>query len=107
MSLDPVNDELLPQRPARPARAPPEPGERASGPAAELSEQEKAIYRWQMWTPDLGEEGQRKLKGASVLISRIGGVGGTAAFELAAAGVGRIIIAHAGNVRRSDLNRQL
>src|SRR5947209_1737592 len=35
MSLDPVNDELLPQRPARPARAPPEPGERASGPAAD------------------------------------------------------------------------
>src|SRR5919112_1485812 len=60
-----------------------------------------------MWVPGVGEEGQRKLKGASVLVSRIGGVGGLAAYELAAAGVGRLILAHAGDVKPSDLNRQL
>lgn len=73
----------------------------------QLSDAEKARYEWQMWTPDVGEEGQRKLKGASVLVSRLGGVGGTVAYYLAAAGVGRLVLAHAGNVKPSDLNRQL
>ena len=73
----------------------------------QLSDAEKARYEWQMWTPDVGEEGQRKLKAASVLVSRLGGVGGTVAYYLAAAGVGRLVLAHAGNVKPSDLNRQL
>jgi molybdopterin-synthase adenylyltransferase len=60
-----------------------------------------------MWTPDVGEDGQRKLKNASVLVSRAGGVGGTVAYYLAAAGIGRLVIAHAGDVKPSDLNRQL
>lgn len=73
----------------------------------QLSEAEKARYEWQMWTPDVGEEGQQKLKSASVLVSRLGGVGGTVAYYLAAAGVGKLVLAHAGNVKPSDLNRQL
>ena len=77
------------------------------GRAGPLTDEERAIYEWQMWTPDFGTAGQEKLKGASVLISRIGGLGGVVAYELAAAGVGRLILAHAGNVRLSDLNRQL
>jgi len=72
-----------------------------------LSEAEKAIYEWQMWVPDFGEAGQQRLKNASVLISRCGGLGGVVAYELAAAGVGRLVIAHGGNVKPSDLNRQL
>ena len=72
-----------------------------------LSEAEKARYEWQMQTPDVGEEGQRKLKAASVLVSRLGGVGGTVAYYLAAAGVGKLVLAHAGSVKPSDLNRQL
>ena len=72
-----------------------------------LSDIDKATYEWQMWVPDLGEEGQRKLKNASVMISRVGGVGSVVAYELAAAGVGKLILAHAGNVKPSDLNRQL
>jgi len=72
-----------------------------------LSEFEKARYEWQMWSPGVGEEGQEKLKAARVLISRGGGVGGTVALELAAAGVGTLRIAHAGDLRASDLNRQL
>ncbi|NOY81644.1 MAG: HesA/MoeB/ThiF family protein [Kiritimatiellaeota bacterium] len=72
-----------------------------------LTPEDRARYEWQMWTPGFGEAGQEKLKGASVLISRCGGLGSPAAYELAAAGVGRLVIAHAGNVKPSDLNRQL
>ncbi|MEE3181132.1 MAG: ThiF family adenylyltransferase, partial [Planctomycetota bacterium] len=72
-----------------------------------LTDEERAVYEWQMWVPEFGEEGQEKLKGASVLISRIGGLGGVVAYELAAAGVGRLVLAHAGDVKPSDLNRQL
>ena len=72
-----------------------------------LTDEERAVYEWQMWVPEFGEEGQEKLKGASVLISRIGGLEGVVAYELAAAGVGRLVLAHAGDVKPSDLNRQL
>src|SRR6266550_3449293 len=75
--------------------------------ASQLSEEEREIYRWQMWIPQLGEEGQKKLKASSVLVTRIGGVGGTAALYLAAAGVGRLVLAHAGNIKVSDLHRQV
>jgi molybdopterin/thiamine biosynthesis adenylyltransferase len=71
-----------------------------------LSEEEKARYQWQLWAPGFGEEGQRRLKAASVLVSRCGGVGGAAATQLAAAGVGRLILAHGGALRLNDLNRQ-
>ena len=72
-----------------------------------LTDEERAIYEWQMWVPGVGEEGQRKLKAASVLISRVGGLGGLVALELAAAGVGKLVLAHAGELQPSDLNRQL
>lgn len=72
-----------------------------------MSQEDRQVYEWQLWVHDFGEEGQRKLKNASVLISRCGGLGGVVAYELAAAGVGRIVIAHAGLLKPSDLNRQL
>ncbi len=72
-----------------------------------LTDKEKAIYEWQMWVPDFGESGQKKLKNASVLVSRCGGVGGVVAYELAAAGIGKLILAQGGTVKFSDLNRQL
>jgi len=72
-----------------------------------LSSKELDVYSWQLPVPGHGEEGQRKLKGASVLISRVGGLGSVVALELAAAGVGRLILAHGGDVKPSDLNRQL
>ncbi len=73
----------------------------------ELTPEERAVYEWQMWVPRLGEEGQRRLKGASVLISRVGGLGGVVAYQLAAAGIGRLILAMGGKVKASDLNRHL
>ena len=76
-------------------------------PRRPLTDEERAVYEWQIWVPDFGEPGQEALKGATVFISRCGGLGGVVAYQLAAAGVGRLIIAHAGNVKPSDLNRQL
>ena len=72
-----------------------------------LTDQEKATYQWQMWVDDFGEEGQRILKSSCVLVSRVGGLGSVVAYELAAAGVGHLVLAHAGNIKLSDLNRQL
>lgn len=72
-----------------------------------LTEEERSVYEWQMWVPGVGEEGQRKLKAASVFVSRVGGLGGVVALELAAAGVGRLVLAHAGCLKPADLNRQL
>lgn len=73
----------------------------------ELTPEDLGRYQWQLWVRGFGEEGQRRLKGTTVFISRIGGVGGTVAMQLAAAGVGRLILAHGGNLRVDDLNRQL
>lgn len=73
----------------------------------DLTPEELATYEWQMWVPGFGEQGQAKLKNASVMVSRLGGVGGLVAYQLAAAGVGKLVLAHAGNVKPSDLNRQL
>ena len=72
-----------------------------------LTDAERETYAWQMDVRDFGESGQQKLNGASVLISRVGGLGSVVAYELAAAGIGKLILAHAGNVQPSDLNRQL
>lgn len=76
-------------------------------PKQTLSENERGRYEWQLSVPGFGAAGQELLKAASVLISRVGGVGGVVAYELASAGVGRLVLAHAGNVRLGDLNRQL
>ncbi len=76
-------------------------------PLPSLTDIERQVYEWQMWVAGFGEAGQQRLKGASVLVSRCGGVGGAVALELAAAGVGKLILAHAGNLKPSDLNRQI
>lgn len=73
----------------------------------ELTADEREAYGWQLPVGGFGEAAQRRLKGASVLVSRVGGLGGMVAFELAAAGIGRLILAHGGALRPDDLNRQL
>ncbi|MEC7881975.1 MAG: HesA/MoeB/ThiF family protein [Verrucomicrobiota bacterium] len=73
----------------------------------ELTEFEREVYSWQTTVTGFGEEGQQRLKGATVMVSRVGGLGGLVAFELAAAGVGRLVLAHGGDLKPSDLNRQL
>lgn len=72
-----------------------------------LTDEEREIWSWQLDVEGFGEAGQERLKAATVLVSRVGGVGSAAAYELAAAGVGRLILAHGGLLQPSDLNRQL
>src|SRR5262249_7550908 len=74
---------------------------------AGLTDEERAVYEWQMWVPGFGEQGQLRLKRASVLVSRVGGVGGNVAYQLAAPGVGRLILAPARGRRPTSLNRPL
>ena len=75
--------------------------------AVDLTAEERATYEWQMWIEGLGEEGQRRLKGATALVSRCGGLGGPLCYHLASAGIGGLILAHAGNAQPADLNRQI
>jgi molybdopterin/thiamine biosynthesis adenylyltransferase len=72
-----------------------------------LTDAERALYEWQESVADFGSQGQDRLKGSTVLVSRVGGVGGAAALYLAAAGIGRLVLAHAGDLRPADLNRQV
>jgi molybdopterin/thiamine biosynthesis adenylyltransferase len=72
-----------------------------------MTDDERALYQWQLPVRDFGAPGQQRLKEATVLVTRCGGVGGSVAHQLAAAGVGRLVLAHAGNLRPDDLNRQL
>jgi molybdopterin/thiamine biosynthesis adenylyltransferase len=72
-----------------------------------LTEEEKATYEWQIWVPDFGEAGQEKLKESTALVSRTGGLGGPLCYSLTAAGLGKLIVAHGGNLKYSDLNRQI
>jgi molybdopterin/thiamine biosynthesis adenylyltransferase len=72
-----------------------------------LGAAELAVYQWQLGGEGFGGAGQEKLKRASVLVTRVGGLGGAVALELAAAGIGRLVLAHAGNLKPSDLNRQI
>lgn len=57
--------------------------------------------------PNVGLEGQRRLKASSVLIIGAGGLGSPAAMYMAAAGVGRIGLVDDDTVELSNLQRQL
>jgi len=75
--------------------------------AAALSDHDRAVYEWQLDIPGFGESGQTRLRQATALVTRAGGLGGPLCLSLAAAGIGKLIIAHGGNLRRDDLNRQI
>ena len=64
-------------------------------------------YARQTMLPEIGEQGQRRLSEASVLIVGIGGLGSAAALYLTGAGVGRIGLADADTVSKSNLQRQV
>lgn len=72
-----------------------------------LNECDKSTYAWQLDVPGFGEQGQEILRRSTALVSRVGGLGGPLAQSLAAAGFGKIILAHGGDLREDDLNRQI
>lgn len=72
-----------------------------------LSNAEVARYSRHLIMPEVGMEGQLKLKAASVLCIGAGGLGSPVALYLAAAGVGRIGIVDFDVVDYSNLQRQI
>jgi adenylyltransferase/sulfurtransferase len=68
---------------------------------------ELARYSRHLIMPEVGLDGQRKLKSASVLIIGAGGLGTPSAIYLAAAGVGRIGIVDFDTIEKSNLHRQI
>ena len=72
-----------------------------------LNAAERSRYSRQISIPGLGEVGQARLRSASALVTRAGGLGGSAAIGLAMAGIGRLIVAHGSVLIDPDLNRQL
>ncbi len=75
--------------------------------AAELSSRERERYARHLILPDVGAEGQRRLKAARVLCVGAGGLGSPVALYLAAAGVGTIGLVEFDRVERSNLQRQV
>ena len=75
--------------------------------AAALSNDEIARYSRHLIMPEVGLEGQRRLKASSVLLIGTGGLGSPLALYLAAAGVGRIGLVDYDVVDTSNLQRQV
>ena len=72
-----------------------------------LTADQRNRYSRHLLLPEVGEEGQRKLLGARVLLLGAGGLGSPAALYLAAAGVGTIGIIDMDVVDESNLQRQI
>ncbi len=73
----------------------------------ELTHAEILRYSRHLLIPEVGLEGQRKLKAASVLVIGTGGLGSPVALYLAAAGIGRIGLVDYDVVDSSNLQRQV
>jgi adenylyltransferase/sulfurtransferase len=57
--------------------------------------------------PEIGEEGQKKIKGAKVFVAGIGGLGSISTYYLTAAGIGHLKMVDKDKVDYSNLNRQI
>jgi adenylyltransferase/sulfurtransferase len=73
----------------------------------DLGKEEVARYSRHLIMPEVGMEGQRKLKASSVLLIGTGGLGSPLGLYLAAAGVGRLGLVDFDVVDHSNLQRQI
>ncbi len=76
-------------------------------PALELTKEEVARYSRHLIIPDVGVDGQKRLKNAKVLVVGAGGLGSPALLYLAAAGVGTLGVVDFDIVDESNLQRQV
>src|SRR4051812_36249077 len=76
-------------------------------PAAELTKDEVERYSRHLIIPDVGMDGQKRLKNAKVLAVGAGGLGSPVLMYLAAAGVGTLGIVEFDVVDESNLQRQI
>jgi molybdopterin/thiamine biosynthesis adenylyltransferase/rhodanese-related sulfurtransferase len=76
-------------------------------PAAELTKDEVARYSRHLIIPDVGMQGQKRLKNSKVLVIGAGGLGSPALLYLAAAGVGTLGVVDFDSVDESNLHRQV
>ncbi|HAY35777.1 MAG TPA: molybdenum cofactor biosynthesis protein MoeB, partial [Bacteroidetes bacterium] len=72
-----------------------------------LSAEERSRYSRHLLLPQVGEQGQARLKASSVLVIGAGGLGSPVLLYLAAAGVGRIGVVDFDDVDVSNLQRQV
>lgn len=72
-----------------------------------LTKNDLARYERQILYPDLGEEGQEKLKRSHVVVAGLGGLGCAASLYLTCAGVGHVNLIDCDRVELSNLNRQV
>lgn len=72
-----------------------------------LSPEETARYRRQIDLPEIGPEGQERLRQSRVLVVGVGGLGSPVALYLAAAGVGTLGLADPDRVDTGNLQRQV
>ena len=79
----------------------------SANPPPTLSHEEIARYSRHLIMPEVGMEGQRKLKAARVLMIGTGGLGAPLGMYLAAAGVGTLGILDFDVVDESNLQRQI
>jgi molybdopterin/thiamine biosynthesis adenylyltransferase/rhodanese-related sulfurtransferase len=83
------------------------PAETTGASQVQLSREEIKRYGRHLLMPEVGLEGQKKLKASSVLLIGAGGLGSPAALYLAAAGVGKIGVVDFDVVDHSNLQRQI
>ena len=72
-----------------------------------LNQEELQRYDRQLLLPEVGLQGQEKLKATKAMIAGAGGLGSSVALYLAAAGVGSLRLVDHDVVERSNLNRQV
>lgn len=72
-----------------------------------FSQEEALRYHRQVIIPEIGQDGQKRLRDSRIFLAGLGGLGSISAYYLAAAGVGTLRAADEDRVDLGNLNRQL